>query len=62
MPLHQLYVMLRDCIAGGTPEGSVPPSEFELTAAFNVRQVTGELIAPGASIHGSMISRSIASG
>jgi GntR family transcriptional regulator len=44
MPLyHRLYVILRDRIAGGTyPEGSVLPSEFELTEAFSVSRITAK--------------------
>ena len=44
MPLyHRLYVILRDRIASGTyPEGSVLPSEFELTEAFSVSRITAK--------------------
>lgn len=44
MPLyHRLYVILRDRIASGTyAEGSVLPSEFELTAAFHVSRITAK--------------------
>jgi GntR family transcriptional regulator len=44
MPLyHRLYVILRDRIASGThPEGSVLPSEAELTAAFGVSRITAK--------------------
>jgi GntR family transcriptional regulator len=44
MPLyHRLYVILRDRIASGTyAEGSVLPSEFELTAAFRVSRITAK--------------------
>jgi GntR family transcriptional regulator len=44
MPLyHRLYVILRDRIAVGTyPQGSVLPSEFELTEAFNVSRITAK--------------------
>ncbi len=44
MPLyHRLYVILRDRIASGTyPEGTVLPSEFELTEAFSVSRITAK--------------------
>jgi GntR family transcriptional regulator len=44
MPLyHRLYVILRDRIASGTyAEGSVLPSELELTAAFRVSRITAK--------------------
>jgi GntR family transcriptional regulator len=44
MPLyHRLYVILRDRIASGAyPEGSVLPSEFELTEAFSVSRITAK--------------------
>ena len=44
MPLyHRLYVILRDRIASGLhPEGSVLPSEIELTESFNVSRITAK--------------------
>jgi GntR family transcriptional regulator len=44
MPLyHQLYVILRDRIASGFhPEGSVLPSEMQLTESFSVSRITAK--------------------
>lgn len=44
MPLyHRLYMVLRERIASGKhPEGSVLPSEAELTASFNVSRITAK--------------------
>lgn len=40
---HRLYVILRDRIASGAyPQGSVLPSEFELTNAFSVSRITAK--------------------